>query len=241
MNADYEFDSPSDLSECGVVTSNDDGTAGMVNTDVPYAPSLQCTWNINTNCSSLQWRFVNFSIEDATDSYDNEYYYNEYYGEDHTPKWWICSFDHVQVFYGSRSSGRHTSRLCQWDTDYNEGHAGLEFMTGDHQYYLYEDNDPHISNPRSLGYMIWTKIPDSSLVINFQTDGQIRSSGFALEWKCANSVPDRCENAQFNTRVIRAIQSAFDTDKGKYTRNGNNQAKDAISKLLSKIGVKMKN
>jgi len=95
-------------------------------------------------------------------------------------------------------------------------------MTGDNEYYIYEDNDPHISNPRSLGYMIWTKIPDSSLVVNFRTDGQIRSTGFSLEWKCANNIPDRCENSHFNAKVVRAIQSAFENDKDKYTRSNGN-------------------
>ena len=75
------------------------------------------------------------------------------------PKWWICSFDHVQVFFGDKMSGRHTGRLCQWDTDYEEGHPGMSFMTGVNADYIYQDNDPHITNPRSLGYMIWNTIP----------------------------------------------------------------------------------
>ena len=61
-------------------------------------------------------------------------------------------------------------------------------MTGDHEYYVYEDTDPHISNPKSLGLMLWNFIPDSSFEINFQSDDQITSAGFALEWKCSDQV-----------------------------------------------------
>ena len=50
----------------------------------------KCSWDIQTSCSSLEWRFANFSVEDATDSYDNELYYEEYYGEDHKE---------IEIFY----------------------------------------------------------------------------------------------------------------------------------------------
>ena len=67
LNADYEFKFPSKLSECGVTETNDDNTAGTVTTLIPYKENLQCTWTIGTNCNSLQWRFNNFSVEDAID------------------------------------------------------------------------------------------------------------------------------------------------------------------------------
>ena len=112
-------------------------------------------------------------------------------------------------------TGRHTGRLCQWDTDYAEGHSGtefkigkcrrktwhtigqvdrfkfesqsfavifnlhfstyefcegLQFMTGANSDYIYQDSDPHITNPRSLGYMIWNKIPGNRLNLIYKTE-----------------------------------------------------------------------
>jgi len=221
LDAFYEFADPSPLSRCGEEIRATDGLSGSVSTHLPYEKNLQCSWDIQTGCSALEWRFSNFSVEDATDSYDNELYYEEYYGEDHKPKWWICSFDHVQVFFGDKMSGRHTGRLCQWDTDYEEGHPGMSFMTGVNADYIYQDNDPHITNPRSLGYMIWNKIPDSRLLINFDSDQQIISSGFTLEWRCASEKSkDFCNSAEFNSKVLEAIPAAFQNDKQKYTKTG---------------------
>ena len=87
------------------------------------------------------------------------------------------------------------------------------------------DNDPHITNPRSLGYMIWTRIPDNRLEINFETDEQIHSSGFTLEWRCAaEDSGNKCSDADFNANVIRAIFDAFEADKHKFTKSKGNKA-----------------
>lgn len=116
-------------------------------------------------------------------------------------------------------------------------------MTGENEYYIYEDNDPHITNPRSLGYMIWTRIPDNRLEINFETDEQIRSSGFTLEWRCAvEDAGNKCSDADFNANVIKAIFNAFETDQHRFTKAKGNKVKNERNahKRLRKWSVRIK-
>ena len=59
------------------------------------------------------------------------------------------------------------------------------------------------------------------MLINFDSDQQIISSGFTLEWRCASKTSkDFCNSAEFNSKVLEAIPAAFQNDKEKYTKTG---------------------
>ncbi|CBY07462.1 unnamed protein product [Oikopleura dioica] len=104
MKNDFLLEPLSKPKRCGKVEINEDSTAGKISTKNPYTMNTRCTWKIDSSCSALKWRFTSFSIEDDTDTYENDYYYEQYYDNHEASdnvKWWMCSFDHVQVFYGT--------------------------------------------------------------------------------------------------------------------------------------------
>jgi hypothetical protein len=248
MKNDFLLEPLSKPKRCGKVEINEDSTAGKISTKNPYPMNTRskqiknqfltlkrCTWKINSSCSALKWRFTSFSIEDDTDTYENDYYYEQYYenqGDSDNVKWWMCSFDHVQVFYGDKSTGEKTPRLCQWDTDREPGHPGEEFITGEFEDYVYVDNGKHAGNPRSLGYLLWNRVSYPTMEINFLSDEQIHSSGFSLEWACDEELEDRCTNPQLNAGVLAAIDKAFEMDLPRYTKQ--DLHKGAVKRKINK-------
>ena len=115
-----------------------------------------------------------FMVEDSNDEIYSSY--GVPYSSDYSPKWWKCVFDHVQIFYGSKSTGDRTDRLCQ----IRDSLADEQFIWNNYENY------PG-GNPTDLGYFNWTKINYSNLEINFVTDTYANSFGFKLQWRCAQS------------------------------------------------------
>jgi hypothetical protein len=67
LDSDYNFDSPTTLSECGTQIINSNNTGGIIDTHEPYPAGVQCSWKIESKCDSIKWKFTKFSIEDAAD------------------------------------------------------------------------------------------------------------------------------------------------------------------------------